>query len=191
MKDQSIKDEKLIELFLARNEDAVALTSGKYGAYCTTVASGILSDPSDVEECVSDTWLGAWNSIPPNIPRILRTYLGRITRNLSLKRWRELTAEKRGGGAVAAVLDELAECVSGSGSAESGVELEELAESINAFLSGLTAERRIIFMRRYWYMEPVDEIARSMGLTESKVKMTLKRVRDGLAEKLRKEGYDI
>ncbi|MBR2560163.1 MAG: RNA polymerase subunit sigma-70, partial [Firmicutes bacterium] len=92
-----MKDEKIIELFLKRDEAAVSCASEKYGAYCTAVAGRILADRSDVEECVSDTWLGAWNSIPPHVPKVLRTFLGRITRNLSLKRRRDLSAAKRGG----------------------------------------------------------------------------------------------
>ena len=188
---QEIKDEKIIELFLARDEEAVARASGKYGAYCTAVAARILSDRSDVEECVSDTWLGAWNSIPPHVPKVLRTFLGRITRNLSLKRRRELTAEKRGGDQVAASLDELAEITAGTGSAESGIEAEELVSAIDGFLEGLRPEQRKIFVKRYWYFMPISEIAGELGLTESKVKMTLKRTRDALGKKLREEGYDI
>ena len=188
---EDIKDEKIIELFLKRDETAVSCVSEKYGAYCTAVAGRILADRSDVEECVNDTWLGAWNSIPPHIPEVLRTFLGKITRNLSLKRLRENTAEKRGGSGADLVLDELAEITAGTDRAESGAEAAELAESINAYLAGLGAEQRKIFVMRYWYFEPVAEIADRLGLKESKVKMTLKRTRDGLKGKLKEEGYDV
>ena len=188
---EEIKDEKIIELFLKRDEAAVSCASEKYGAYCTAVAGRILADRSDVEECVSDTWLGAWNSIPPHIPEVLRTFLGKITRNLSLKRLRENTAGKRGGTMADLALDELVEITAGSENVESGVETEELAASINGYLAGIGQEQRKIFVMRYWYFSPVAEIAGSLGVTESKVKMTLKRVRDGLRDRLKEEGYDI
>ena len=186
-----IKDEKIIELFFARNEDAIAQASGKYSPYCTAIAARILADQSDVEECVSDTWLGAWNSIPPHMPKVLRTYLGRITRNLSLNRRRENRAEKRGADMVTVALDELSEITAGGESAESGIAAEELAASIDRYLAGLKPEQRKIFVMRYWYFLPLAEIAERLGVTDSKVKMMLKRTRDGLREKLLEEGYEI
>lgn len=181
----------IIELYWSRDESAITATSEKYGAYCRSVAMNILRSAEDAEECVSDTWLGAWNSMPPNRPSVLRTFLGRITRNLSFNKYKRDRAEKRGGGETAAVLDELAECVSGSESPEQELSRKELVTEINGFLGKLTAKKRGIFVSRYWYAESVSEIAKRHGMSETNVSVTLSRLRSQLRAHLTERGYEI
>ena len=181
-------DAMIVELYWQRQERAIAETKTKYGAYCQTIAQRILNDRLDAEECVNDTYLGAWNAMPPHRPASLRTFLGKIARNLSLKRWRARSAAKRGSGEVALSLDELEECVAGAGSVEEHVEAEELARVIDAFLGGLSADDRRMFVCRYWYFDSVGDIAQRFGFSQSKVKMSLKRTRDKLATYLEQEG---
>lgn len=182
-----LDDARIIELFWERSETAVAETEEKYGKYCRYIAYGILRDKAETEECVNDTWLSAWNSIPPTRPNKLSAFLGRITRNLSLNRRDKRLAKKRGGGRTALVLDELAECIPAPKNADRVVENIALTDALNRFLKSLTEEKRRIFLRRYWYMSPVKEIADEYGLTESKVKMTLLRTREELKAFLEKE----
>ena len=182
-----LDDARIIELYWERSEIAVSETEKKYGSYCRYIAYGILHDKAETEECVNDTWLNAWNSIPPTRPNKLSAFLGRITRNLSLNRRERRLAKKRGGGQTTLVLDELAECIPSSKRADREMENMALTDALNRFLRSLTADKRRIFLRRYWYMSPVKEIAEEYGLTESKVKMTLLRTRQELKEFLEKE----
>lgn len=184
-----MQDEQIVELYLARDERAIAETDTKYGAYCQQVADHILSDPLDAEEAVNDTWLRAWNTIPPKQPGVLRLYLAKITRNLSFSRYRARAAEKRGGGEMALALDELAGCV-GTGE-EIGAELDraELTASIQRLLEKVSPRDRNIFIRRYFFVDSTAEIAQRYGLKESNVLMILTRVRKKLREHLIKEGY--
>ena len=186
-----MEDSRIIELYWSRDEGAIAATSEKYGAYCRSVAMNILRSAEDAEECVSDTWLGAWNSIPPKRPSVLRTFLGRITRNLSFNKYKRDRAEKRGGGEISAVLDELAECVSGSESPEQELARSELAAEINGFLGALPLKKRSIFVSRYWYAESVSDIAKRCGMSETNVSVTLNRLRAQLREHLTERGYEI
>ena len=186
-----MEDKAIVELYWKRQERAIAETKTKYGAYCQTIAWRVLGDSRDAEECVNDTYLGAWNAMPPHRPARLSTFLGKITRNLSLKRRRALSAAKRGSGEVALSLDELEECVAGTGDVEEHVEAEELARSIDEFLAGLSADDRRMFMCRYWHFDSVADIAGRFGFSQSKVKMSLKRTRDKLATYLREEGVRI
>lgn len=181
----------IIGLYNARSEDAITETAKKYGGYCYSIAYNILHSDEDSEECVNDTYLRAWNAIPPQKPSVLSAFLGKITRNLSLDRYRKYTSEKRGAGEIPLALDELGECVQSTDSVEKTVNDRELTEALNRFLTSLTAEKRKIFMRRYWYLSPVKEIAADFGFTESKVKMILFRTREGLREFLEKEGINI
>ena len=181
-------DSRIIELYFERSESAVAESEKKYGRYCGTIAMNILGNREDSEECVSDTWLRAWNAIPPAKPRFLKAFLGKITRNLALNLLEKNRASKRGGGEGTAVLDELEEGVADSGAATWSADRYVLTETLKRFLKDLPEERRVIFVRRYWYMQPVKEIAEDMGIGESKVKMTLLRTRKALAEELGKEG---
>lgn len=179
-------DSGIISLYWERSDRAIAETADKYGAYCRHVANAILQNREDAEECINDTWLRVWNAIPPQRPERLQTFLGKITRNLALNRWEKNRAEKRGEGQVPLILDELAECV-GSGEDSISDELH-FRDVLNLFLAGLPAEARKIFVRRYWYMSPVKEIAAEYGFSESKVAVTLFRTRKQLKAVLVKEG---
>lgn len=185
-----MEDHEIIALFFRRSEEAVAAASRKYGAYCRSVVTNILSNREDVEECLNDTWLAAWDSIPPNRPDRLRVYLARIARNTALNRRKELTAQKRGGGAVDAVLEELHECISGSGMDEALDELV-LRSAINTFLRSQPKQKRDIFIRRYWAMEPVNNIAKALGLRRGQTATILYRMRWELKEFLEKEGITL
>ena len=180
-------DTRIIDLYWARSEEAIRETDLKYGPYCRTIAWNILQDREDSEECVNDTWLQAWNAMPPKKPSLLKAFLGKITRNLALDRCKYNRAEKRGGGQVALALEELAECV-GSGSEEERMENRLLTELLNRFLDSLSQKNRQIFMLRYWYFCTVQQIADSLGLSESGVKMSLLRSRRQLKALLEKEG---
>lgn len=180
-----MSDEKIIELYLKRDEAAISATAEKYGAYLMRIAYNILSDEFDSEECVNDTYMRTWNRIPPEIPRYLSAFLAKITRNLSLDRVRARNSERRGGGAVALSLDELAECVGGE---ESQVDSGEIARVINCFLSGLSELDRRMFVLRYFHEEGIAVIAERLQLGESNVKVRLHRLRAKLRVILEKEG---
>lgn len=186
-----MEDSKIIQLFFDRDEQAIAETQTKYDGYLRTVSRNILQRSEDVEECVNDTYLGAWNAIPPTRPNVLRVFLGKITRNLSLKKIRFESAEKRGGGEVDLTLDELAECISDGRRIEENLEARELGDLISEYLSGKSPEDRKIFVRRYWYFDSVKDIAESLNFTESKVKMSLKRCRDELKDYLEARGVAV
>lgn len=181
-------DSKIIELYWDRSEQAISETSKKYGKYCHYIAFSILHNDEDSEECVSDTYLRAWNSIPPNRPRKLQTFLGKITRNLSLNRWEKLSAEKRGAGQISVVLDELTECLPAEENTADIVKNMVIREILNRFLDELPTNTRKMFVRRYFYMSSVKEIAEEYGLSESKVTVTLFRTRKKLKTTLEKEG---
>ena len=186
-----MEDNQIVELYWARSESAITETADKYGRYCYSIAFNILHGREDSEECVNDTYLSAWNSMPDQRPNKLRAFLGRITRNLSLKRWETYDAAKRGAGQVPLVLDELQECIPARESTEQAIDAMALAELINGFLSTTSEEKRKIFMRRYWYLSPVKEIAKDFTLSESKVKMSLLRTRNELKQYLEKEGVEL
>jgi len=184
-----VEDHQIIELYWARSESAIEETSSKYGPYCGTIAYRILQDREDTEECVSDTWLKAWNAMPPQRPGRLSAFLGTITRNLALKRWERRSAEKRGGGQVSLALEELEGSIADP--ANSPEEQAILLDALNRFLSGLTPQARVIFLRRYWYLCPVEEIARMGEMSEGAVKMSLHRSRRALRRQLEKEGFSL
>ena len=183
-----MQDNQIVALYYARDERAIVESSDKYGVYCTSIAQNILQNLQDSEECVNDTWLSAWNSIPPAKPSVLKTYLGKITRNLALNRYKYYNRQKRGEGQTELVLDELLECVPAAESTEQAVEEKILVEVLNRFLDDLPEEKMKIFMRRYWYMSPIKEIADDFAMGESKVKMILSRSRSKLKQLLEKEG---
>ena len=185
-----MNDQDILDLYFARSESAISATNEKYGKYCHTVAMNILYSHEDSEECVNDTWLRAWGAIPPKRPAMFRTFLGKITRNLALNRWEHAHADKRGRGETAAALDELAECVADTraGQPDQLPEQLTLTECINRFLEYQKPENRKLFVRRYWYLSDIKEIAGDYGFTESKVKMTLSRMRAQLMAELEKEG---
>lgn len=184
-----MEDGQIIEMYWQRNERAIQETQKKYGAYCYWLANDILSSREDAEECVSDTWLRAWDTMPPQRPVRLKLYLARITRNLSFDRYRAARTQKRGAGETALALEELEQCLTGSTGVESLVEAAELEKSINKFLGTLPERERNIFLRRYFYVEATAEIARKYRLRESNVFMILSRTRRKLRTHLQKEGY--
>ncbi|MBR6312213.1 MAG: sigma-70 family RNA polymerase sigma factor [Oscillospiraceae bacterium] len=184
-----MEDSRIVELFLERDEAAVSEAGSKYGAYCRSIAMNILQSAPDAEEAVGDAMFAAWNAIPPHRPAVLSTFLGKLTRRAALKKVREASAQKRGGGQLALALEELGECLPGSGSTEEAVEAAELGRAVNAFLAALPAQERSIFLCRYWYLDSVADIASRFGCGQSKVKMTLKRTRDRLRDHLEKEGH--
>ena len=151
-------DNKIVELYWNRDETAIKETKDKYSNYCFTIANNILHNQEDSEEALNDTWLAAWNAMPPHHPLILSTFLGKITRNLSLNKWRTLSAEKRGGGSTTVSLDELEECIPDERNIRESLEVEIIAESINDFLAGLKENERKVFVCRYWYFDSISEI---------------------------------
>ena len=183
-----MEDSKIIDLYWARSDDAIRETSAKYGGYCRTIAFSILSDHGSSEECVNDTWLAAWNTIPPSRPGILSAYLGRITRRIAVSRWRSMTAKKRGGLGADTVFEELEESICDGTDPDRTVDKIVLDQVLDRFLSSLPAEQRIIFVQRYWYFLSIKEIACAVDISESKVKMSLLRSRNRLKELLEKEG---
>ena len=180
-------DQSIIELFWNRSEDAISEANGKYGRFCYRIAYNILSSPEDAEESVSDALLSAWNAIPPRRPKLLAPFLGRITRNLAIDRLRTRNRDKRGGGEAALALEELEEVVGGSESPESAALQKELADSINRFLDQLPRTERSVFLLRYWYVEPIADIADKTGFSPSKVTSMLHRIRGNLKKQLIKE----
>ena len=181
-------DQQIIELYWNRSDEAIAQTQKKYGRLCYKVAFNILGSHQDSEECVNDTYLKAWNAIPPRRPQKLSAFLCRITRNQALKRYESNTAEKRGGSEVPLALEELAGCIPDPGSATALTEQRELIRQLNGFLAELPIETRGIFLQRYWGLESVRDIALAMGISESKVKVTLHRTRKKLKRHLEQEG---
>ena len=182
-------DEQIVALYWSRSEQAIAETGEKYGGYLNRIAYGILRSTLDAQECVNDTYHSAWNAMPPNKPNRLSAFLGKITRRLSIDRLRHDTAEKRGGGELPLALDELSGCVSGVDTAESEVLRQELLSLLDAFLSSLSDTERRVFLRRYWYLDSIAEIAERFGFSQSKTASMLHRTRGKLREALRKEGY--
>ena len=184
-------DSQIVQLYWDRDERAIPETAAAYGGYCYTIAHNILGSTQDAEECVNDTWLRTWNSIPPHRPVTLSPFLGRITRNLALHLFQRTHAQKRGGSALDLVFEELADCVSGGESAEQVVDEQELKAAINAFLAALPARKRKIFVRRYWYADSVKQIAARTGTSENSVSVTLHRLRAELRQYLEERGFAV
>ena len=184
-----MNDKKIIDLFFKRDEQAIQESMDAYGTYCRSVAAGILSDPADIEEAMADTWLAAWNSIPPQQPTHLRLFLGRIARNRAIDIWRKDNAERRGGNQVAVALEELSQCTSPSGSPELEVDAKQLAAAINHFLKNERTLQRQVFLRRYFYLEDIPTIAHRYELRAANVRMILSRTRQKLRKYLIQEGY--
>ncbi len=184
-----MEDCQIIELYWQKNTDAISETANKYGAYCFTIADNILHSTEDSEECVNETWLRAWNAMPPQRPKVLRMFLAKITRNLSLDYLNVRNAEKRGGGEVNLVLDELAECLVGGTNVEAIYETKELGRCIGGFVRELPELYGNVFVRRYFFTEPIAVIAERYGLTENNVTVILSRTRKKLKTHLLKEEY--
>lgn len=181
-------DEKIVQLYWERAESAIAETDRKYGSYCQSIAYAILQNSQDAEECVSDTYLHAWNAMPPHRPSVLSTFLGKITRRLSIDRWRNANRLKRGGGQLPLALEELGECIPGGQNPEEEVNRRLLAQIIDRFLLSLSVTERRIFLQRYWYLLSIAQIAQSQGFSQSKVTSLLHRTRCKLRKQLEKEG---
>ncbi len=181
-----MEDEKIIALYWERSEAAILETQNKYGAYCHRIAYNILGDAYDAEECVNDTYANAWNAIPPAKPNRLSTFLGKITRHLALNRYHYQRAKKRNH-QMDVILDEVEEILPAS----EGLPLSDeitLRDAINGFVAGLDRVTRILFVKRYWYLAPISQIAKDMGLGESKVKVTLLRTRQKFKVYLEERG---
>lgn len=184
-------DSQILELYRARSENAITETANKYGKYCHYIAYHILHDNEDSEDCVNDTYWKAWDIIPPQFPKQLATFLGKITRNLALNKYKHNTAAKRGAGQVSLALDELQECLPDGSDVEQAIDDLVLTETLNQFLASLPTETRKVFMRRYWYLCSIKEIAADFDISESKTKMLLLRARNELKKTLEKEGFTL
>ncbi len=184
-----MEDARIVALYWSREEAAITETAAKYGTYLTSISYNILGSREDAQECVNDTYADAWNAMPPHRPAILSTFLGKITRRISIDRWRTRNAHKRGSGQVPLALEELADCVSGDGTIEEALIRREAIQLVQAFLNRLPDTERRVFLCRYWYLDSVDAIARQFGFSSSKVASMLRRTRLKLRQQLQKEGF--
>ena len=183
-----MNDKSIVDLYFSRDEEAITQTDNKYGRYCYSIAYNILMSREDAEESVSDTYMTAWRAIPPRRPSVLSTFLGKITRHISIDRWRERSAYKRGGGEVTLALEELKDCVAGLQNVEMEYERKELIRAYVKFLDTLPITERRVFLCRYWYVASVEAIAEKYGFSQSKVKTMLYRTRVKLRKQLAEEG---
>lgn len=183
-----ITDEIIVDMYWSRDEQAIRMSEEKYGKYCASIAERILADVQDVEECVSDVYLKAWNSIPPKKPEVLRTFLGKLTRNAAFDRYRRTSARKRGKGEIPLVVEELEECIAGGSEPEKQLEEKELRSVLNAFLGNLPKAKRVLFLRRYWYADSVTNIAKRYSMTPGAVSTSLHRMREDLKKYLTERG---
>ncbi|MBO5555728.1 MAG: sigma-70 family RNA polymerase sigma factor [Oscillospiraceae bacterium] len=184
-----MEDTAIVDLYWQRSDRAIAETEKKYGAYCRCIAYNICGSPEDAEECVNDTWIGAWSAMPTERPSRLAAFLGCLTRNAAIGRYRLQHRQKRGAGETTLALEELSECLPGGGEPERALERKELETLIRAFVGGLEKTEQTVFTARYYYVFPVKEIATRLNLSESKVKSMLFRLRERLRRALEKEGY--
>lgn len=182
-------DTSIIDLYFARSEQAIEESQGTYGGYCYRVAEGILNDPLDSEESVNDTWLAAWDSIPPVRPLSLKAFFGTLTRRISVDRLRKRTSEKRGKGEVLLAIDELSECIPSRWNMEKAVEDRELIRALNDFLAGRPEGERNLFVARYWYGLSLADISKKFGIGKNSVASKLRRSRILLLHHLEKEGF--
>lgn len=185
-----LEDSKIIELFFARVEQAIVELSAKYGTVCGRIARNILKNDLDAEECVNDTYLAAWNTIPPQKPNPLRTYIFRIVRNISIARYHANASVKRNS-IYDVALDELESCLAAALTVEQEISAEELSLQIDRFLDTLDKENRVMFVRRYWYSDSISDIAEMFQITNHNVSVRLSRTRDKLKTHLKKEGFEI
>ncbi len=182
-------DEAIVDLYWARDQQAIDATDQKYGPYLHKIADNVLASDEDASECVNDTYLAAWNAIPPTRPTFLQAFLGKITRHISLDRLRKRTAQRRGGGEAELALDELAEWIPSGRDVFDDVAAKELTQTLNHFLEALPEWDRDLFMKRYWYMDSIAAIAETMGTTQAAVKSALYRTRKKLAKHLKQGGW--
>ena len=182
-------DKSIVDLYFDRDEEAIVQTDKKYGHYCYTIAYNILTNKEDAEESVSDTYMTAWRTIPPRRPSVLSTFLGKITRHISIDQWRKRSASKRGGGEVILALEELSDCIAGMHDVEMEYEYKEIVGIYVRFLDTLPITERRVFLCRYWYVESIEAIADEFGFSQSKVKTMLYRTRSKLRKQFAKEGF--
>lgn len=185
-----MEDKIIVDLFWQRSPEAIPEAQRRYGSYCTLVAANILNSPEDAEECVNDALLAAWNAIPPHRPGLLRTFLGKLTRNLALNRREKALAGKRGSGQVPLILDELQEVVSGPGDVSEALEHKELVRAIDDWLDTLPEGKRALFIRRYWYCDSLEDLAARAGKRTNSIAVTLHRLRESLRRYLTERGFE-
>lgn len=183
-----MEDKQIVDLYWSRSETAISETAAKYGGYLNSIAYNVLADREDAEESVNDTYLAAWNRLPPHRPAMLSTFLGKIARYISISRWRQRSAYKRSGGEITLALEELGECVSDGLDVETVYARKETIAAVNRFLATLPETERNVFLRRYWCLDAVGEIAGNFGFTSGKVSTMLHRTRKKLYTVLEKEG---
>ena len=183
-----MEDNAIIDLYFKRSEQAIVETDRKFGGYCYSIAYNILTNREDSEESVSDTYMAAWNTIPPRRPNFLNAFLGKLTRHISIDKWRKSNAKKRGGGEMILCLEELENCA-GLQNTENTFEQKELTRVLNQFLTSLPETERNVFLCRYWYMDSIQAISEYSGFTQSKVTSMLHRTRGKLRKRLSEEGY--
>ena len=186
-----MEDREIIELFWARDERAVEEASQKYGRYCQAIAGNILGNEQDAVECVNDTWLHAWNSIPPHRPENLKAFLGRLARCISLNRWRDGHSQKRGGGQIELAYEELSECIPDGGQADEAFREKELVQAIDRFLAALPETERRLFVRRYWYGDGIGDLAELLHTSKHTVSVRLSRMRKALKKHLIEKGVSL
>ena len=184
-----MNDDAILALYWQRSSEAVSATDAASGTYCYRIAYGILTNPEDSEESVNDTWLAAWDSIPPTRPDSLKAYLGKLVRRISVSRLRRRLAAKRGGGEGALAMEELSECIPSASDPVRTVELRELTAALDRFLATLPAEERGVFVARYWYACPIADLADRLGRRPGAVKTQLYRTRSKLRAHLEQEGF--
>lgn len=180
-------DHQIIDLYWNRSEAAIEETSKKYARYCHSISFNILHNDEDAQECVNDTYLRAWNAMPPHRPNRLSTFLGKITRNLSLNRYKQYTAGKRGLGQTELVLSELNDCIPAVSDVEQATDEKLLIDELNRFLAAQPQRKRMVFVQRYWYLMSVRAIAEQHGMSETQTKSMLFRMRNELKQLLEKE----
>ena len=185
-----MEDDKIIELFFERSELAIIELSNKYGSICKKVANNILNNHLDSEECVNDAYLAVWNTIPPQKPNPLISYVCKITRNLALKKYHENTAQKRNS-IYDVALDELEDCIPDNYSIENEIETKEIVKLVNTFLESLDKQSRIMFIRRYWYADSIDDLANVFHKSKHYISVKLSRIRKALKQYLKKEGISL
>lgn len=186
-----MEDAEILQLYRARDARAIEETREKYGGLCLSVASNLLHVREDAEECVADTYLAAWNAIPPERPSILRAFLAKLTRNIALDKLKRLRAQKRGGGETELVFEELSELLPGGTAPGAELERRELLRDIESFLGAESPRARLIFLRRYFYADSVSAIARGLGMRENAVSAQLSRTRKRLRVFLKERGYQV
>ena len=184
-------DNAIMDLYWARSEDAILETNRKYGSYCRQISYNILHNSQDADECVNDTWLRTWNALPPQRPTKFQIFLAKIVRNLSLDRWEQSHAKKRGGGQTAILLSELSDCIPSPDSTEQALSEQALAKAISQWLHIQPLRNRVAFVRRYWYADTTQQVAKRLAISESAAKSLLHRLRRSLKDHLEQEGITV